>query len=507
MPILSPNIALSKLRHIDSTSPDWEEKTWFKNFRFRDDKDVKIVGDYWSKVFRDSAATAPPTITFTAIRDDLISRLDAIHDGFIFVTYTGQWVPPSLGHLNLSAIAKEIGQMTFKRGVALIQRETDDRPLYWARLWLRLTIKTHKLWARVLGYFEGDKKQLNVKVENFLTEFDEASRNLSHLNFVEDENGVSIPATTSRILLTGFDPYLASGQNLTTSSNFSGILALWLHGKTLTLDGGNTAYIQSCIFPTRYDRFDAKIVEKTIRPFIEVQANRVDLVLSTSLDPTLEAYQSVVERVATSERQPKSPAGGAYIDNNVQPTPAVEYNFMPYEIPTLQWIQTTLPKALIGFAFPFRIDLRQSLGQSIEIPFNGGHIEDIFVTEVMLPNTNLPFYEISLNPSVGQLRSGTMLPMKYTRLTERPILKSDKVAYGSGGAFLSNEIFYRIALLRERYFNVYGLTTAFFSTGHIHVPKVMPEDPQISQYLEFLKTQIASGASTISPTTCFSNDL
>jgi hypothetical protein len=65
-----------------------------------------------------------------------------------------------------------------------------------------------------------------------------------------------------------------------------------------------------------------------------------------------------------------------------------------------------------------------------------------------MPNTS-PFY-----PSVGNLVSASNFPAPTTI-----------VYYGPGGDYLSNEIFFRVALLRK-YLNLDNV----LKSGHLHVP-------------------------------------
>jgi hypothetical protein len=96
-----------------------------------------------------------------------------------------------------------------------------------------------------------------------------------------------------------------------------------------------------------------------------------------------------------------------------------------------------------------------------------------------MPNTS-PFY-----PSVGNLVSASNFPAPTTI-----------VYYGPGGNYLSNEIFYRVARLRE-------LLRPTLSTGHFHIAQLQDKGkPDFSptetkDLLYIVKNAIARGVNAL----------
>ena len=87
-------------------------------------------------------------------------------------------------------------------------------------------------------------------------------------------------------MITEFDPfqldptdeyYGFDTPNVGVSTfNPAGLLALQLHNKQIDL--GENVFIQTCIFPVRYEDFDKGIVEKTINKYFD----NVDVIITTS---------------------------------------------------------------------------------------------------------------------------------------------------------------------------------------------------------------------------------
>ena len=126
--------------------------------------------------------------------------------------------------------------------------------------------------------FEKSIVKKGTELEKIITLFEEKSRNYTGIDFSKAEN-------RKKVLITGFDPFqLNPDTNFNTSMgvdsantfNPSGIVALHLNGKLI----GNDIYIQTCIFPVRYEDFDKKYVEKLIKEHI----SDVDVIITTSLN-------------------------------------------------------------------------------------------------------------------------------------------------------------------------------------------------------------------------------
>jgi hypothetical protein len=139
---------------------------------------------------------------------------------------------------------------------------TDDRQLYWTRLEMTLIIRD---WDPSWTPNADTLRRLH---ENLLQIFERTSRGMTTASFGgASTSGGAAPANANpkRILVSGFDPFgFQSGGDI-RQSNLSGAAALALDGATLT-DGTVTARVESIVYPVRYADFNAGMVENFIRP-------------------------------------------------------------------------------------------------------------------------------------------------------------------------------------------------------------------------------------------------
>ncbi|WP_188278334.1 pyroglutamyl peptidase [Streptomyces sp. CBMA152] len=219
------------------------------------------------------------------------------------------------------------------------------------------------------------------------------------------QDSISYPSGTGfkRILVTGFDPFTLDRD--IRISNPSGANALALDGTWIrTADG--PAWVETAMFPVRYGDFAAGTVERALRPVLP----QVDLFTTVS--------QGRVGRIDV-ERFNGAWRGGFPDNENVSRTETV-----PVSDPATQpqWTTTTLPyKAIVAAKTgPFPVYDHTSV---TEIPAGG--------TDPVVRDDG---------PTAGS--------------TARE---------GGGGDYLSNEIAYRVTLLRDRL----GLT---IPGGHVHTP-------------------------------------
>jgi pyrrolidone-carboxylate peptidase len=202
-----------------------------------------------------------------------------------------------------------------------------------------------------------------------------------------------------RILVTGFDPFTLDRD--IRISNPSGATALALDG---TVVGG--ARVETAIFPVRWQDFADGEVERALRP----QLPKVDMFTTIS--------QGRVGRFDV-ERTNGAWRGGFPDNNNVSRTETI-----PVSDPATQpqWTTTTLPYGKIVAANTGRFPVYDNTTVT-EIPAGG-------TTPVVRPD----------GPTPGS--------------TARA---------GGGGDYLSNEIAYRVTLLRDRlHLGIPG--------GHLHTP-------------------------------------
>jgi pyrrolidone-carboxylate peptidase len=223
---------------------------------------------------------------------------------------------------------------------------------------------------------------------------------------------------TKRILISGFDPFgldIGPGQDI-RHGNPSGAAAISLDGRRLT-NGAVTAEVQAVVFPVRFADFDAGIVESFFRPFLS-GPNAVDMIMTISQGGSadFEVEEFAGRRRATTFEDNLGVSGGGSPTNPVEP---------PGLAAGPEFLRTSLPASA-----------RRSLGRT--------------------------------SPSPGE-REITEIPAGSTRSTHRPTgpTAGSTAVAGSGGSFLSNEIFYRTSLLRSQ-------TGATIPVGHLHTPELKP---------------------------------
>jgi len=348
----------------------------------------------------------------------------------------------------IRALVKKQSSTLWKTAYTYVQAhpsQPDDRPLYWARLKMGVMIKKHP-------YFLGDLDiNSNVipgsQLDDVMTLFEENSRNYKGINFPS-----SLPADTKKIIITGFDPfqlhpnYTPYGAGPETQ-NPSGISALNLHNKTITDSLGNKGYIQTVIFPVRYLDFDKNVVENVVSSFLD--NNSVNMIMSLSLNGGAGYFD--LERFAGKTR-------GGFQDNlNIQ-TGVPSFKQLPSGN---EFYETTLPvdKIVTLAAANNFITAGQKLFYDQSYVAENGKLRDHPTKDSTQPNTNtnsFPFSEIITNSIEG-----------------------------SGGDYLSNEIFYRIARKRDD-------SSSTVKTGHYHLAnaKTNPTVWTLATVLEWVENSL-----------------
>ena len=269
---------------------------------------------------------------------------------------------------------------------------SDDRPLYWARLMLTRTLRQ---WDPRFTLAAPDR-------ESLMQDLERASRGMDTITYGRNEN-------EKRILISGFDPFglEAPVYGQTRASNPSGAAALALDGKQVK-SGALRGIVQSVVFPVRYADFDQGIVATVFQPFL-TGPDAVDMIMTISMGGRGDDFE--VEEFAGRSRQP-SMDDNAGVAQGQASSPAG---------PGPEFLRTTLPASARG-----------SLGRT-------------------QPNEQ--------ESEVREIPRGKQQPV---RRRSGPTAGSTAVE-GSGGGFLSNEIFYRASLLRRQ-------SGSSVPVGHLHTP-------------------------------------
>jgi hypothetical protein len=285
---------------------------------------------------------------------------------------------------------------------------SDDRQIYWTRLMLSSALRDwNPLWA-------ADADALRRVQARTLQLLEQTSRGLASAAFTGGKD-------QKRILVSGFDPFgFTSGGDI-RQSNLSGAAALALDGETLT-DGSNSAQVRSVVHPVRYADFNDRIIENFLRPQV-TGANPPHLVMSISQGSTKFELEEFAGRRRSTD---------GFKDNLGQASGGSPTN--PVEPPGIgagpEFTRTNVPDATLK-------SMRGALGRT-------GAIRD--ETQV----TDLP--------------AGSAAPRTSP---SGPPKDAGKSVEGSGGGFLSNEIFYRNSLL-------IGSSGAKVPTIHLHTPQLAP---------------------------------
>jgi pyrrolidone-carboxylate peptidase len=153
----------------------------------------------------------------------------------------------------------DYGRLLWERAVAVTQRgDHDDRPLYWARLSMALTLRQ---WRFDIA--PDRRAALDKRLEY-------VSRGITSTRFAPG---------AEKLLVSGFDPFDLDTD--TRRGNPSGSAALRLDGRFLQV-AGRRVQVQAVVFPVRYTDFDAGMVEDAFRPHLVAGAQRAGMFATIS---------------------------------------------------------------------------------------------------------------------------------------------------------------------------------------------------------------------------------
>jgi len=286
-------------------------------------------------------------------------------------------------------LVKQKGHDLWQTAKADVQGNKDvknDRPLYWARLKMSQTIRTAKpKWATSAAI-----------VQAHIDALEQASRGIDSVSFAGVADGVK------KILITGFDPFSLGGEM--RRSNPSGAAVLDLDGQTISSGSGAAArsgFVKGAILPVRFEDFDRGMVENLVGPQVS-GANHVDMVMTISQGSSsfeLERYAGRARSEGTDNLDKtfgshKKPDAGQGLKSNDE------------------FIETTTTKAQ-------RDAMEGPKGQVVSA---NGHTFSVYTDDMVKAEKN-----------------GSETPMTGAQA----IKEKDPAITGSGGGFLSNEVFYR----------------------------------------------------------------
>jgi hypothetical protein len=270
--------------------------------------------------------------------------------------------------------------------------DTDDRPLYWTRLAMEQTLReTMPAW---LDRLNPDAHRRTL--EGLLTLFEGGSRGMDTASFGDRDR-------VKRIVISGFDPFGLDTE--IRMGNPSGAAVLALDGQLIS-SGTTSGHLEGAIFPVRYPDFDAGTIERFFGPYLTGR-HPADLIMTISRGISTDTE---LEEFAGRRRSTPLPENLGLLGGGTHTAPVEP----PGLGPGAEFLPTTVPPTTLGA-------MRGSLGRTGALSTE---------TDV----TGLP----PGSPSETSASGGTAISGGWTAVT------------GSGGGYLSNEIFYRtVRLVRE----------------------------------------------------------
>jgi hypothetical protein len=286
---------------------------------------------------------------------------------------------------------------------------TDDRQLYFTRLMLTTALRE---WNPSWSPNADSLRRLHTKLLQLL---EQTSRGMTATAFPDNPQ-------LKRILISGFDPFgFPNPGGDIRQSNLSGAAALALDGETL-VEGSTSARVESAVFPVRYADFNEGIVENFLRPHL-VGPRPPHLVVSISQGGSQFEMEEWAGRRRSTDafKENLGLASGGTLTKPIEP---------PGLAKGPEFIRTNVPAAMLGA-------MRGAVGRK-------GPIREETEVKEILPGAT-----------------------KTTTQPSGPSSTPGQAVEGSGGGFLSNEIFYRNSLLRTQ-------TGSTVPMIHVHTPMLAP---------------------------------
>jgi hypothetical protein len=365
-----------------------------------------------------------------------------------FISAVGAIANDANAKTNLEAAISSFAPQILERARLYVNNvKPDDRILYWARIKMEVALKSHPF---VLQSFSARNDLVQL--------FEELSRGYTSVDFS------AAPGSAKKLLITGFDPFSLGDNPL--QANPSGPCALSLHGKLLNT-GTKQVFIQALVVPVRYKDFENGIIDDYVAPLIGGGPGKADMVLTISQS---KMGNCNIDRFATINRN-------GYSDNlnETRPPNSHSVELSTSEFDLYNHIETTLPKAIAQIlgetGDPVPDTWKHTTVYAQHYSSNAGTIN-------LIPE--YPDYGLIWDASIDNLK----LKNPSTVLTRTKKFGVGPFAYmeeGSGSSYLSNEIFYRVALAREKW-QAANPTADKFPTGHFHIPWIQDRDDMSDIY-------------------------
>jgi pyrrolidone-carboxylate peptidase len=367
---------------------------------------------------------------------------------------------------------------------------TDDRALYWARVKMKRDLRQHKL-------LKGNPALL----QQVFATINEYSRGRADIKF--EKTNASGEGKLKKILVSGFEPFQGG------KTNPSGIVAQMFDGQLLQIGDEDVGEVEAAIFPNSYTQFDEGVVESFYDPYINDPEKQVYMIMTISLDSGANEMQ--VERYAANTRAgwddnegvekgmpgwptyPEIPSG-TYAPIDIQNyVNGINTNLMTY-MPGIEYPKPPIGKPLSWYTaehvnpylkqfnawYFYNRGSKMANGKAPDMN-NPAFIETNFPIKELLNDTEVPndmrvdqsysYYSSPTNPNVSNpdtYETPTMVTPGAGNESElnTPPPEGVKAIEGSGGDYFSNEIYYRVSLLRANSKN------STVKNVHLHIPEV-----------------------------------
>lgn len=409
---------------------------------------ISYTRNYEENIGLNISDVPPP---FDGTLEDYMIGLDSNIEQIVnnFITAVNNVTSGATALNDLTGQVNQYASSLFNTAVTSVQSSfsnPDDRPLYWARIKMEVALKSHPFLLHS-----------DVQTNNLVRIFEEKSRNYTGVDFTyANQNNLK------KILITGFDPFQLDVNKM--QSNPSGVCALAMHGTTI-----GVGYVQVMLAPVRYVDFDGNndrskgsgngIVEKYIAPLIGHNTNQADMIITISQSG--EGNYNI-DRFATINRAGWSDNLASERESNSDSI------ILGTSEKDLIWIETTLPKAMA-------MD-----GGSNQQSDNWKHYV-VYAQHYTLLNNAIsaipesPMYGLTFDEQFDNYTPDNPGQIFTTNKKADNLLDTNnnkkRIIEGSGSNYLSNEIFYRVALARERWQRA-NPSQPKFPTGHFHIAKI-----------------------------------
>jgi pyrrolidone-carboxylate peptidase len=369
----------------------------------------------------------------------------------------------------------------------------DDRAIYWARVKMKRELRQHDLLR--------GKPALLQQVFATINQY---SRGRGDIQFTKaNASGGAI----KKILVSGFEPFQADPRNLINTTNPSGKVAQMFDGQMLQIGDKEVGEVEAAIFPNSYTQFDEGVVESFFDPYINDPDQQVYMIMTISLDETANEMQ--LERYAANTRAgwndneavekgltgpiPEVPFGSYQpiklknyligLDRNLEKEmPGVEYPKPPVSDPFYTYSVAKVNLYIRRFnAWYFYNYGSKMLGIKAPDMNNPAFIETNFPIKELLNDSQVPFdmrvdqsysyYSSPSNPNVTNPNTSATPQLVVPGAGNESQLAAPppqgvKAITGSGGDYFSNEIYYRVSLMRANAKN------STVKNIHLHIPQV-----------------------------------